>query len=548
MNLRLASHLLGTLSLLAQAQAPVFKVDTNLQSIAVQVTDKQGNYVHGLADSDFTLLEDGRPQKIAFFESQSQPISLAILIDVGRSMDWGGKLERSLLLLAPLMRGNLPEDQIFFMPFTDEAGPFELLTTEQRSQRPTIPLLGHRGSAVYDALASALCHMRTAKNVRQAIVVITDGVDQHSRLRLEQLIELVRSSNPQVFMVGLYDTPEYELYANSQKTVTIVGLREIDNPVVVFNRLAKESGAESFFPSSEKDLKKALDRISALLKGQYTLAYYPEKVDKVRKVEVKVDRKGVKISRGSVGLETPTGAVHFAATGCEVSAREHPYPWESRVKSASGSPVVYHDDFSDARSGWPSRFYESSHSRAHYIKRGYEIDRHCPRCAVSLRSSTPEIATGADTVIAAYGPWWDSFRASVSLEASWDDDGAAVGMVFDVREEGFYGFLLTAPVGDPKQSTFELVKGSWDGRRSVLIPRTPFGFFTANAGKVYKLTVDRNGRRITLWVDDNPVGDMEDPSLEYGLVGFGVFGSGREVVHDLRVEATEYWDRDTTRE
>jgi hypothetical protein len=47
----------------------------------------------------------------------------------------------------------------------------------------------------------------------------------------------------------------------------------------------------------------------------------------------------------------------------------------------------------------------------------------------------------------------------------------------------------------------------------------------------------RNGRRITLWVDDKGVGNMEDPLLQYGLVGFGVFGNGREVVRDLRVEA-----------
>ena len=217
MTLRLASYLLCTLSLLVQAQTPVFKVDTNLQSVAVQVTDKQGNYERGLAASDFTLLEDGQSQKIAFFEAEDQPISLAILLDVGRSMDFGGKLERALDLLAPLMRGNLPEDEIFFMPFTDQAGPFQQLTAEERLQRPTVPVLGHRGSAMYDALASALCHMRTAKNVRQAIVVISDGMDQHSRLRLEQLIELVRSSNPQVFMVGLYNRSEYEIYRQSRK-------------------------------------------------------------------------------------------------------------------------------------------------------------------------------------------------------------------------------------------------------------------------------------------------------------------------------------------
>ena len=82
---------------LARSQAPVFRVDSNLQSIAVRVTDKQGNHVQGLSASDFTLLEDERAQRIAFFAAEHQPISLAILIDAGRSMDFGGKLDRRTL-------------------------------------------------------------------------------------------------------------------------------------------------------------------------------------------------------------------------------------------------------------------------------------------------------------------------------------------------------------------------------------------------------------------------------------------------------------------
>jgi VWFA-related protein len=165
--------------------------------------------VRGLTASDFALREGGQPRKIAFFEAESEPISLAILIDSGRSMDFGGKRDRAQALLASLIRGNRPEDEIFLIPFTDEIGPFQQLTPEQRLRPPAIAPFGHRGSALYDALAAALCHMRTAKNIRQAVVVITDGVDQHSRLQLEQLIELVRSSSPQVFMVGLYNSLEY---------------------------------------------------------------------------------------------------------------------------------------------------------------------------------------------------------------------------------------------------------------------------------------------------------------------------------------------------
>jgi hypothetical protein len=83
-KVNIALLLACSLSALAQSQAPVFRVETNLQSISVEVTDKQRNDVHGLTASDFTLLEAGQPQKIAFFEAESEPISLAILIDSSR--------------------------------------------------------------------------------------------------------------------------------------------------------------------------------------------------------------------------------------------------------------------------------------------------------------------------------------------------------------------------------------------------------------------------------------------------------------------------------
>ena len=79
----------------APAQGPVFTATTNLQSIPIQATDRQGNPVSGLTASDFTLLEDGRPQKIAFFAAEHQPVSLAILMDASRGMDFGGKLDRA---------------------------------------------------------------------------------------------------------------------------------------------------------------------------------------------------------------------------------------------------------------------------------------------------------------------------------------------------------------------------------------------------------------------------------------------------------------------
>jgi VWFA-related protein len=215
------------------------------------------------------------------------------------------KLGRAQALLRPLIHGNLREDEIFLVPFTDHIGPFLALTSEQRLNPPVIELSSVRGgTALYDALATALCRLRTARNIRQAIVVITDGSDQHSRLGIEQLIELARSSNPQIYMIGFLDQAESDYYRQAGCEVTLVSGREVDNPLQVFDRIAKESGAESFFPASERDLKLVLDRILGILRAQYTLAYYPQNIERFRRIQVRVHASGVSVTtRRAVGAK-----------------------------------------------------------------------------------------------------------------------------------------------------------------------------------------------------------------------------------------------------
>src|SRR6201999_2378768 len=130
-----------------------FKSETSLQSLAVQVTDSKGNSVSGLSAADFTLLEDGKPQKIAFFEAGPQPVSLAVLLDSSRSMDSGGKLERARKLLGPLLRGNQTDDQIFFAPFTEKLEGFRQLSPEERVNPATMSVTSEsRGTSLYDSL------------------------------------------------------------------------------------------------------------------------------------------------------------------------------------------------------------------------------------------------------------------------------------------------------------------------------------------------------------------------------------------------------------
>ena len=111
-------------SALSQAPVPVFRANSSLQSIAVEVTDKRDDGVRGLTRSDFTLLENGHPQNIAFFGTEDQPISLTILLDSSGSMKSSQKLKRAQELLRPLIRGNVPGDEISLVPFTNQMAHF----------------------------------------------------------------------------------------------------------------------------------------------------------------------------------------------------------------------------------------------------------------------------------------------------------------------------------------------------------------------------------------------------------------------------------------
>jgi Mg-chelatase subunit ChlD len=127
------------------------------------------------------------------------------LLDSSDSMNPNGRPGSAQEVAAQFMRTARSGDEISAMDFTDQMGPFQRLTREELLNPSGIPLSPppSGGSALYDAVASALCHLRASKNPRQAVIVVTDGVDEYSRITLEQLMGLVRSSRAQLFMIGL---------------------------------------------------------------------------------------------------------------------------------------------------------------------------------------------------------------------------------------------------------------------------------------------------------------------------------------------------------
>ena len=286
-------------------------------------------------------------------------------------MEATGKLERAKDALSRLLTTMRPDDEMFYLSFHRQIDKIVDFTSDPQRVLTAISAttVTQDGTSLYDAVARALCYMRSARHHKRALLVVTDGADQNSHRSLEDLIPIVQVSQAQVFILGCFGKGEYDFYRSAESPkVALVTNQEIDNPLIAFKRLANESGAESFFPSSEK-LQQAIDAVAHQLRTQYTLAYYPgPSTSGFRQIKVKVAQSGARVRarRGFGGLEPAiTGGTPEASAGCD-NEQLKPYPYESKVTLKNGL-TIFHDDFQDKASGWPSK------GSFHYADGTYQI-------------------------------------------------------------------------------------------------------------------------------------------------------------------------------
>lgn len=547
-----------------QAQLPpgshILRSEVKIQTVDVQLKDKQGNDVRGLVQQDFAVREDGKDQKIAFFDAGAGPVTVAILVDSSASMSENSNVGSAEQVAAEFRRLARPGDDVYAMDFTEHTGPFAHLAAEQlRNPGPmTVPSAGGSGSAVYDAIASAICHLRDSKNPRQAIVVITDGVDEHSRLTLNQLIDLVRSQRAQLFLIGLHSRAQFQFRNHIDPVVTLVTGHDIDNPEYVFYRLTKEAGAATFALNSESGLQKALKAVSDMLEAEYTLAYYPPSTDlKLRKIEVRVNRRGVRVlaSRTVVSDHDSAEIVNYLPGTCVVSPTAYPFPYETRITGEPGQQI-YRDDFSAPRGGWPN------HPDSHYVSGGYNLSTAeqgeqskgvsvAPMVAASMgvRSEGVSAMKYRQEVIAAYGPPWRDFRVTATVKAEYepplrsDAHGqflgsvpSAAGLVLRITWKGYYALLVGPAAENKRMLAFELVARAFVGdsyTESVILPWTTVA---RDSPLEAQLAVEDIGDRITLFIDGEQVATARDDMFDSGYAGFIVTAPAHAIFSNFVLE------------
>ena len=272
-----AVALLVSVSLLI-AQTNIL-VDTTLVVIPVTVTDPMNRFVLGLDKQDFTVLEDNVEQKVTHFSGEDAPLSVGLLVDTSGSM--GFKLDISRRAVAEFLKTMNAQDEAFLIEFSDQARVAQEFTNRMSDIQDKMTSLQPGGlTALLDALELGVREMKKAKNPRKALVVVSDGGDNHSRYTGTEIKDLMHEADTQVYAMGVFEP------------VLFPGLssEEVSGPKLLA-QIADQTGGRAFGASDDAQLTGIAEKIAIELRNQYVLAYSPvnkEKDGKYRHVEVKV--------------------------------------------------------------------------------------------------------------------------------------------------------------------------------------------------------------------------------------------------------------------
>ncbi|NCO68924.1 MAG: VWA domain-containing protein, partial [Acidobacteria bacterium] len=184
--------------------APQFLTGLQVQTVELPVTvlDKGGKPVEGMRAEDFEVREDGRPQKISHFSlRQELPIRLGLVLDTSGSMEKTlPEVQRVVLgFLKDLLR---PKDRAFVMAFSDRPQLLEGFSADFPAlERALIALRAARGTALYDSTVFGLFQFSGVRG-RKALILLTDGEDNASRMDSDKALDYARRSGVPIFTIG----------------------------------------------------------------------------------------------------------------------------------------------------------------------------------------------------------------------------------------------------------------------------------------------------------------------------------------------------------
>lgn len=276
----------------AEGQAPerkVFRTSASMVALNVTVTDGD-KLVTGLHADDFEVFEDGVLQQVRFFESTAIPMDIILLLDTSSSMrDRMPVVHDAARGFMKILRTG---DRGAVVAFADNVRVLQDLTPDTAAIESAINSTTAKGAtalhnAVYVSLKQFGRAARSTGDVRrQAIAVLSDGEDTASLISLDDVLALARKMGVSVYTIGLRS--EYRKNPQSAESL------KFSDSTFALRTLAKETGAQAFFPANVHELKTVYDSIAQELEAQYSIAYSPSNPrndGRFRRIVVRVPSK-----------------------------------------------------------------------------------------------------------------------------------------------------------------------------------------------------------------------------------------------------------------
>jgi Ca-activated chloride channel family protein len=239
----------------------VIKTETDLTLVGASVTDPMGRIVTGLERQDFRVFENGQEQEIVYFASEDVPVSIGVIFDMSGSMS--DKIEKSRNAAVQFFRTANPQDEFFLVDFNDRARLVTRFTGSiDKLQNRLLYTAAHGMTALYDGVYLGLSQMRGAHNTKKALLILSDGGDNHSRYSESEIRRFVREADVQIYAIGLFDP-------DGGRTV------EERNGPPLLEDLTAMTGGRMFVVQRLDELPDIATKISMELRNQYVLGYRP---------------------------------------------------------------------------------------------------------------------------------------------------------------------------------------------------------------------------------------------------------------------------------
>ncbi len=276
---------------IAQDLDEVVRINADLVVLNVTVTTEQGKYVHKIPQADFKIFEDGREQSISTFDIEETPFAAAILLDTSGSMENRLSLARSAAI--NFLSGLRQEDVAAIYRFDSKVEQLQNYTYG-RDLPPLAYEVGAKGmTALNDAILRAAIDLSQRSEKRRAIVVLSDGADNHSGASTDKALTAALAANATIYTVDM-SSPEF---SPNQRPTASGALRNF----------AGKSGGRHVATPGGKALSNAFAGIVDELSNQYTIGYRPTnraRDGRWRTIDVKLARPILKV-RSRRGYRSP---------------------------------------------------------------------------------------------------------------------------------------------------------------------------------------------------------------------------------------------------